>query len=73
MLTVIPQFEITKWAPAVPIKTQDDGTCLVTVVHDQLENAPKTAVDVAGAGWMHILSGLKTLLETGSPLFDYAR
>ena len=28
---------------------------------------PKTAANVAG-GWMFILSGLKTLLETGKPL-----
>jgi len=39
----------------------------LTVVHDRLEGAPKTAANVAG-GWMYILSGLKTLLETGEPL-----
>jgi hypothetical protein len=38
------------------------------VVHDQLEGAPKTAASVSGAGWMFVLSGLKTLLETGAPL-----
>ena len=54
------------------IEPQDDGTCLLTVVHDELEGAPKTAASVAGAGWMHVLSGLKTLVETGAPLFDYA-
>ena len=54
------------------IEPQDDGTCLLTVVHDRLENSPKTAAGVSGAGWMHILSGLKTLLETGEPLFDYS-
>ena len=54
------------------IEPRDDGTCLLTVVHDRLENAPRTAAGVAGAGWMHVLSGLKTLLETGEPLFDYA-
>ena len=54
------------------IEAQDDGTCLLTVVHDRLENSPKTAAGVSGAGWMHILSGLKTLLETGTPLFDYS-
>ena len=54
------------------IEPQDDGTCLLTVVHDRLENAPRTAASVSGAGWMHILSGLKTLLETGTPLFDYS-
>jgi uncharacterized protein YndB with AHSA1/START domain len=50
------------------IEPQDDGTSLLTVVHDQLEGAPKTAASVAGPGWMRVLSGLKTLLETGKPL-----
>jgi len=36
-------------------------------VHDQLEGAPMTAEAVSG-GWMMVLSGLKTLLETGKPL-----
>ncbi|MGZ4332803.1 MAG: SRPBCC family protein [Gaiellaceae bacterium] len=49
------------------IEPRDDGTSLLTVVHDQLEGAPKTAESVAG-GWMYVLSGLKTLLETGKPL-----
>ncbi|HEY0539369.1 MAG TPA: metalloregulator ArsR/SmtB family transcription factor [Actinoallomurus sp.] len=50
------------------IEPQDDGTCLLTVVHDRLEGAPKTAASVSGPGWMRVLSGLKTLLETGAPL-----
>ena len=50
------------------IEAQDDGTTLLTVVHDQLEGAPKTAASVTGVGWMRVLSGLKTLLETGKPL-----
>jgi uncharacterized protein YndB with AHSA1/START domain len=50
------------------IEPQDDGTTLLTVVHDRLEGAPKTAASVAGVGWMYVLSGLKTLLETGEPL-----
>jgi uncharacterized protein YndB with AHSA1/START domain len=50
------------------IEPQDGGICLLTVVHDQLEGAPKTAASVAGPGWMMVLSGLKTLLETGQPL-----
>lgn len=50
------------------IEPQDGGFCLLTAVHDQLEGAPKTAAGVAGPGWMLILSGLKTLLETGEPL-----
>jgi len=50
------------------IEPQEDGTTLLTVVHDQLEGAPKTAESVSGTGWMYVLSGLKTLLETGKPL-----
>jgi len=50
------------------IEQQDDGTCLLTLVHDRLEGAPKTAESVAGPGWVFVLSGLKTLLETGRPL-----
>jgi uncharacterized protein YndB with AHSA1/START domain len=50
------------------IEQQEGGVSLLTVVHDQLEGAPKTAAGVAGVGWMGVLSGLKTLLETGEPL-----
>lgn len=50
------------------IEPRDGGMCLLTVVHDRLENAPKTAQMVSGEGWMMVLSGLKTLLETGQPL-----
>jgi uncharacterized protein YndB with AHSA1/START domain len=50
------------------IAPQDGGYALLTVTHDQLEGAPKTAESVSGAGWMMVLSGLKTLLETGKPL-----
>jgi uncharacterized protein YndB with AHSA1/START domain len=50
------------------IEPQENGTTLLTVVHDQLEGAPKTAENVSGIGWMYVLSGLKTLLETGKPL-----
>ena len=50
------------------LEPQEDGTTLLTVVHDRLEGAPKTAASVAGPGWMRVLSGLKTLLETGEPL-----
>jgi uncharacterized protein YndB with AHSA1/START domain len=52
------------------IEPHDGGLALLTVVHDQLEGAPKTAASVAGPGWMMVLSGLKTLLETGWPLAD---
>lgn len=51
------------------IEEREGGVCLLTVVHDRLEGAPKTAESVSGPGWMRVLSGLKTLLETGEPLF----
>jgi uncharacterized protein YndB with AHSA1/START domain len=51
------------------IEQAPDGVCLLTVTHDRLEGAPKTAASVSGVGWMHVLSGLKTLLETGEMLF----
>jgi len=49
------------------IEPFDEGYCKLTVVHDRLEGAPKTAASVSG-GWMFILSGLKTLVETGKPI-----
>jgi uncharacterized protein YndB with AHSA1/START domain len=49
------------------IEAQGGGFSKLTVVHDELESAPKTAESVAG-GWSYVLSGLKTLLETGEPL-----
>ncbi|HEY1514444.1 MAG TPA: SRPBCC family protein [Gaiellaceae bacterium] len=50
------------------IEPQEDGSTLLTVTHDRLEDSPKTAESVSGTGWMYVLSGLKTLLETGEPL-----
>jgi uncharacterized protein YndB with AHSA1/START domain len=50
------------------IEPQDGGICKLTVIHDQLDGAPKTAEKVSGAGWMGVLSALKTLLETGQEL-----
>ena len=50
------------------ITGRDGGMSLLTVVHDQLEGAPKTAESVSGEGWMYVLSGLKTVLETGESL-----
>jgi uncharacterized protein YndB with AHSA1/START domain len=49
------------------IEPAGEGVTKLTVVHDELEGAPKTAANVAG-GWSYVLSGLKTLLETGEPL-----
>jgi len=52
------------------IQPQDGGVCLVTITHDHLEGAPRTAKSVSGPGWTFVLSGLKTLLETGTSLID---
>lgn len=50
------------------IEPVDGGYCKLILTHDRLDGAPKTAASVYGAGWMFVLSGLKTLLETGAPL-----
>jgi hypothetical protein len=55
--------------------TRPEWTDRLTVTH-QLQGAPQTAAVVAGemedqgagGGWNEVLSGLKTLLETGKPL-----
>jgi hypothetical protein len=52
------------------IEPQEGGFSKLTLIHDRLEGAPKTAASVAG-GWMMVLSGLKTLLETGEPLTSF--
>ena len=52
------------------IEPQDGGYCKLTVTHDQLEGAPKTADQVLGEGWMMVISGLKSVLETGRGLTD---
>jgi len=49
------------------LETAGDGVTKLTVVHDHLEASPKTAESVAG-GWSFVLSGMKTLVETGKPL-----
>jgi uncharacterized protein YndB with AHSA1/START domain/DNA-binding transcriptional ArsR family regulator len=47
--------------------SEKDGLTKVTVIHDDFPSGSKVYDNVAG-GWPYILSGLKTLLETGSPL-----
>ena len=49
------------------IEPLGDGLCSLTVTHDEFEGATETYRSV-GAGWPAVLSGLKTLLETGRPL-----
>lgn len=50
------------------IEPAGEGVCRLTVVHDRLDGSPRTASSVSGPGWMFVLSGLKTLVETGAPL-----
>jgi uncharacterized protein YndB with AHSA1/START domain len=50
------------------IEARDGGLTYLTVTHDRLEGAPLTAASVTGEGWVWVLSGLKTALETGEPL-----
>jgi uncharacterized protein YndB with AHSA1/START domain len=59
------------------IESREGGVTRLTVTHD-LEGAPKTALVLSGGmedmgaggggGWSWVLSDLKSLLETGSPL-----
>jgi uncharacterized protein YndB with AHSA1/START domain/DNA-binding transcriptional ArsR family regulator len=49
------------------IEARPDGTTKLTVIHDELGDSPNTAERVSG-GWMFIISGLKTVLETGRPM-----
>jgi DNA-binding transcriptional ArsR family regulator/uncharacterized protein YndB with AHSA1/START domain len=42
-------------------------TCKLTLVHDEFDEKTATFEAVAG-GWSRILSGLKTLVETGKPI-----
>jgi uncharacterized protein YndB with AHSA1/START domain/DNA-binding transcriptional ArsR family regulator len=46
---------------------ETDGVTKLTAVHDQFPAGSRVYENVAG-GWPLILSGLKTLVETGSPL-----
>jgi len=47
--------------------SEKDGLTKVTVIHDDFPQGSKVYDNVAG-GWPYILSGLKTLVETGSPM-----
>jgi hypothetical protein len=42
-------------------------TCKLTLIHDDFDGETATYKSV-GPGWNPVLSGLKTLLETGKPL-----
>jgi uncharacterized protein YndB with AHSA1/START domain len=49
------------------IEPVDGGACKLTVTHDGFGAETATFKEVAG-GWSFVLSGLKTLLETGQPM-----
>ena len=48
--------------------TRAMGVVKLTLIHDRLERSPRTFKSVR-SGWIPIVNGLKTLLETGKPLF----
>lgn len=50
--------------------TELEGVCTLTVTHDQFDGAPNT-YRIIGSGWPNVLSGLKTLLETGEPMIPF--
>lgn len=60
-LAAEPQSRVT-WE----VEPAADGLTKLTLVHDRLEDSPKTAASVVGWSW--ILSNLKTIVETGAPL-----
>jgi uncharacterized protein YndB with AHSA1/START domain/DNA-binding transcriptional ArsR family regulator len=47
------------------------GVCKLTVIHDGFAAESATARQAA-SGWVYIIAGLKTLLETGEPMADPA-
>lgn len=49
------------------IEETEPGICRVTLLHDGLVAGSSTLEQVSG-GWPYILSGMKTLLETGKGL-----
>jgi uncharacterized protein YndB with AHSA1/START domain/DNA-binding transcriptional ArsR family regulator len=46
---------------------ETDGVTKLTAIHDEFQQGSKVYDNVAG-GWPFVLSGLKTLVETGAPL-----
>jgi uncharacterized protein YndB with AHSA1/START domain len=68
---LVQSFE-PQWTPDAPPSrvtweiTQLGGTCKLSLVHEFERD--HEAVESTRSGWSRILSGLKTLLETGQPL-----
>lgn len=66
---------VTRYDPALSDECSDvvwsiepRGEVVKLVVEHELSSAPKTAASVGKDGWSLVLSGLKTVLETGAPL-----
>ncbi|WP_020579235.1 SRPBCC domain-containing protein [Actinopolymorpha alba] len=57
------------------LEEEPGGITKLTLIHD-LQGAPQTAAQIAGelegagGGWSQVLSDLKTLLETGKPMYS---
>jgi uncharacterized protein YndB with AHSA1/START domain len=65
---VLYDAEMSKELSRVTYLVEDRGAvCKLTAIHE-LSEAPATAKSVGRDGWQLVLSGLKTLLETGRQL-----
>ncbi|RUP27002.1 MAG: ArsR family transcriptional regulator [Mycolicibacterium sp.] len=60
-MAVEPESRVT-WE----IESHEQQLCRLTLIHDRLDQSPKTAANVKG--WSYILSNLKTVVETGKSL-----
>jgi len=54
-------------SPTLPPRWARSAVCKLTLRHDDFVGRTKT-YESTGPGWNPVLSGLKTLLETGKPL-----
>jgi hypothetical protein len=68
-------YHLVKALTRIPVNTlratgRSGRARKLTLIHDRLEGAPKTAANVSGEGWMFVLSGLKTVLEAGKSLTE---
>jgi uncharacterized protein YndB with AHSA1/START domain len=66
-MTYDPEMAAEKPSRVSWVIEQHGETCQLTLIHDEFDGETKTYREVEH-GWAGILSGLKTLLETGQPL-----
>lgn len=50
------------------LEADEGGLCKVTLTHEGIDTSSGIGADLA-EGWARILSGLKTMLETGEPVY----